>query len=696
MKINSLLLLFGLLLSLPLAAQKQSESFRENPPKPGPAPKIELGDYEQFKLSNGLTVIVVENHKLPRVSFQLLVDLPPLYEGEYAGAASMAGSLLSTGTKSRTKAQIDEAVDFIGASFSSSASGLFGAALTKHKEQLLEIMSDVLRHPTFPEDEFSKLKTQTLSGLASNKDNPETIAANVAQVLRYGKDHPYGELTTETTVENITVDKCREFYRQYFKPNISYLAIVGDITPAEARSLAESYFGDWATGTVVKKDYPKPQPPASTQVDFVNKAGAVQSVVNITHPVDLQPGHPDAIAASLMNTLLGVGSYGRLYKNIREDKGYTYEAYSTLSTDEEVGYFNAGASVRNEVTDSAITEFLYELNRIRDEKVTEEELLFNQNFRTGVFAIQLERPQTVANFALNTARYNLPKDYYATYLEKLNALTVDDIQAVARKYIHPDHAHILVVGNKSEVADKLTRFDSDGTITFRDFYGNEVEAGAALPANMDAQQVLDKYIEAIGGEEHLEKVNDVVTTMTTTLQGMAMEMTIKQKSPGKLSTTVMINGMPMQQQIFDGEKGVNIVQGQRSAVDEAGLRQFRRQSTLFPEMKYDQLGYKAKLAGIEKVNGEDAYDIEITFPNGETVHDYYDMNTGLKVKTIAVQKANGQTVTITNEYKDYQEVDGIKFPHSLNTSGALPFPLTLKVKSIEINKGIDDEVFKVN
>lgn len=695
-KINFLFLFLAVLFTLPLAAQPQKEEFRKKAPKPGPAPKIEMGAYEQFQLANGLTVIVVENHKLPRVSFRLLVDLPLIYEGEYAGAASMAGDLLSTGTETRSKAQIDEAVDFLGASLNTGAGGIFGASLTKHKEKLLEIMSDVLLHPSFPQDEFDKLKTQTLSGLAASKDLPETIAGNVAQVVRFGKDHPYGELTTEETVEKITVEQCRKFYDSYFKPNISYLAVVGDISAAEAKQLAEKYFGAWEKGAVPEKEYAVPQPPAGIQVDFVNKPGAVQSVVNITYPVQLKPGAPDAIPASLMNILLGVGSYGRLYKNIREDKAFTYDVYSSLSADEEIGYFNAGASVRNEVTDSAIVEFLNELNRIRNEKVSEEELRFNQNFRTGVFAIQLEQPQTVASFALNIARYKLPEDYYATYLEKVNALTVDDIQAMARKYILPDKAHILVVGNKAEVADKLARFDSDGEITFRDFYGNEVMAGEAVPENIDAQQVIDQYLEAIGGQEKLSQVSDMTMTMTASIQGMAMEMAIKQKVPGKLATTVMVNGMTMQQQIFDGEKGVNIVQGQRMPADDASIKELKRQAMFFPEMKYEELGYQTKLVGMEKVNGQDTYDLEVTLPNGEKMNEFYDKTTGFKVKTVAVRDVNGQTVTITNEYSDYQEVDGIRFPHTLNTSGALPFPLKLTVKAIELNKGIEDEVFTVN
>ncbi|MCB9082566.1 MAG: insulinase family protein, partial [Lewinellaceae bacterium] len=371
--IKLILVLFVLAGVTQLPAQ---EDFRKTAPKPGPAPKIQLSAYEQFSLPNGLQVIVVENHKLPRVSFQVFVDVPETLEGDYAGVSSMAGQLLTTGTKTRSKAQIDEAIDFIGASLSGNAKGMFGTALSKHRDQLLELMSDVLFNATFPQEEFDKLKKQTLSGLASQKDDPNAISNNVSSVLLYGKNHPYGELTTEATVSRIGVDQCKEYVRNNFKPNIAYLIIVGDITVADAKKVANTYFGKWVKGDVKKPKLTQPQAPAATQVSFVDKTGAVQSLIDITYPIDFKPGNPENTAASVMNKILGGGSSGRLFKNIREDKGYTYGAYSSISSDELIGNFSASASVRNAVTDSSLVEFMAELNRMRNEPVTAEELAF--------------------------------------------------------------------------------------------------------------------------------------------------------------------------------------------------------------------------------------------------------------------------------------------------------------------------------
>ena len=454
------------------ATPAQAEDFRAVAPQPGPAPKIQIGEYDQFELKNGLKVIVVENHKIPRISLQLSIDLPPIQEGEYAGYLDLAGDLLNKGTKTRSKAEIDEAIDFMGASLGTGASGIFGASLTKHFPKLMEIASDVLLHPSFPEAEFEKIKTQTLSNLAQEKEDPNSIASNVSQVLRYGKDHPYGEIVTEESIAKVTVDKCREFYQTYFQPNISYLIIVGDITTAEVRPMVEQNFGSWKTTKEVQREaYPQPQAPKDTKVDFVNKTGAVQSVISITYPIDFKPGSPDAIKARVMNTMLGSFFQSRLNLNLRETNGYTYGARSSLSSDREVGAFSAGASVRNEVTDSALVQFLYELNRMRDEMIRPDELELARNVIAGSFARSLESPQTIAGFALNTVRYNLPADYYATYLERLSQVSLADVQAMAVKYIRPDRAHIIVVGNQSEVSESLKPFSTSGKIDFYDVYG---------------------------------------------------------------------------------------------------------------------------------------------------------------------------------------------------------------------------------
>lgn len=674
----------------------EKPDFRSKAPEGGPARKIEIGSYESFTLDNGLRVIVVENHKIPRISYQLFVDRDPTLEGDIAGMTSIAGDLLSAGTTSRTKAQIDESVDFVGGSVSTNAQGGFATALTRHSETILAIFSDIILNPSFPEEEFEKLKKQLNSGLQTQKDDPDAISGNVSNVLLYGKDHPYGELTTELTVNNIALEDCKAYYQKFFKPNISYLVIVGDITPGQAKSQAEKYFGTWKKGMVEEMSYEMPKAPEKTQVAFVDKAGAVQSVINVTHPINLKPGEADVIPARVTNSILGSGFSGRLFKNLREDKAYTYGAYSSLNADEVVGEFSATASVRNEVTDSAIVQFLYELNKLRAEEVTDFELELAKNFIAGTFARSLEGPETVANFALNTFRYGLPEDYYETYLERLEKVTKADVLSMAQKYIKPDNAHIVVVGNQDAVSEKIGVFDlQDGEVGFYDIYGNKKAPPSKASSDVSGKDVINAYLKAIGGEEKVRAVTSMSMDATMAVQGMGeMTVQLRQMAPNKMSMTMGMGGMTMMKQVFDGEKGYVEQGGQRQMMEGEMLEQLNQEAQMFPELSYLGDDYTLEVKGIEEINGESAYKLMITGPSG-TSTEYYGVDSGLKLKAIKTQGEGEQVQSVTTEYLDYREVSGIQIPHTSKIVGMAPIPLEMKTSSIEINKAIDPGVFAV-
>ncbi|MFZ2899576.1 MAG: pitrilysin family protein [Saprospiraceae bacterium] len=677
-------------------SQSSADDFRKMAPAPGPAPKIELGSYEQFQLDNGLKVIVVENHKLPRVSFQLFVDAPEVHEGELAGFIDMAGSMLTKGTKTRTKAQVDEAVDFMGASLNSSGSGLFGSCLTKHTDGLLDVMADVLMNPVFPTDEFEKLKKQTLSGLALSKNDPNAIAGNVESVLNFGAKHPYGNIQSEGSTEKITVDVCKAYYQTYFRPNISYLVVVGDIKLDQAKTLAQKYFGNWEMRPVQKLEYETPKRPDQARVAFVDKPGAVQSVIHVTYPIDLKPGSPDAIVASVMNTALG-GYFGsRLMSNLREDKAYTYGARSNLNTDPLIGSFRAFASVRNEVTDSAMIQFLYEINRLRTDKMPEDELAMVKNYMSGGFARSLESPQTVARFALNTVRYNLPKDYYATYLEKLSAVTADDVMAAAKKFLQPDQAYLLIVGNKPAVAEKLLPFDKDQKIEYFDPFGNLLpDEGMKLPEGLTAEQVIEDYITAVGGKDAVQKVNSISTAMSADSPMGKLEITTVVQKPNKYLTTFGVNGNVMQKMVFNGENGGMEAMGQKMPMDDETKTGLREDATPFLEMYYAERGFKTVLAGIEMVEGKKAYRIDVESPSGRKKTQYFLTENSLKLREMEEQSGQGQTVTVVTDFADYKKVEGVMIPHQMTITGAMPMPLKMTVTNAEINGTIDPAAFDI-
>ncbi len=678
------------LLTLFLFVTASAQIDRSQRPEPGPAPEIQLGEFESFELENGMQVIVVENRQVPVVSFQLSLDIDPVYEGDAKGYVSLAGSLMSEGTTNRSKQEIDEAIDFIGANLSTSSTGMFASSLTRHKDVLLDLMTDILYNPTFPEEELERLINQNKSGLATVQNDASAMANNVARAVVYGHDHPYGEITTEESLDNVDIALIRQYYEDHFKPNVAYLVIVGDMGVDEARELTEEYFAEWEPGDVPERTFPTPQPPEGRRVAFADRAGAVQSVVVVTHPVELTPGHEDAIKASVMNSVLGGGAFsGRLMQNLREDKGYTYGARSNLSTDPRVGRFQARTEVRNEVTDSTVTEILYEMERMINEPVDESSLELTRNFMTGSFARSLESPQTIARFARNVLRYDLPDDYYATYLERLNAVTAEDVQEMAAKYLKPDNAIIVAAGNQNEVAERLIPFSATGEVEFFDAFGQPVVETELIeaPEGYTAQTVIDNYIEAIGGKEKLENMEDITQTMTASVQGMQIQIENFQKSPHYLLVKTKMGDMVISQQLFDGDKAVVTSQMGRQEFEEGPeFDQVKLQAVMNIELHYDAFGIEADLLGIKPLDGMEAYKLQLTYPSGMEVHDYYCVETGFKVMS--------ETPESKSHFSEYKEVDGILFPHEVKQEAG-PQRVEMTLDAVEINTGLEEGFFVI-
>jgi zinc protease len=664
---------------------------RTSAPEPAPAPKINIAEPYTFELKNGLKVYVVENHKLPRVAFRLLLDREPVLEEDKVGYVGMAGDLLRSGTTTRTKAELDKDIDFIGASLSTSSVGIYASSLTKHQDKLVELMTDVLFNPSFPEEELEKMKKQALSGLAASKDDPSAIASNVSGALVFGKDHPYGEFTTEASIENITLEDCKAYYNTYFKPNIAHLAIVGDIKPKDAKKLVKKAFGEWESGDVPAPTYEMPAQPEETYVALVDREASVQSVVEVTYPVELKPGASDVIKARVLNQILGGGFSSRLMQNLREDKAFTYGARSSLSSDKLVGYFSASANVRNEVTDSAVYEFMYELDKIVKEGVTQDELDAAKASIAGSFARSLESPQTVASFAINTAIYNLPADYYNNYLKSLESVTVADVKAMAQKYIKPNNAHILVVGKGSDVAKGLKQF---GEVKYFDRQGEEYDPkdNAKVPEGVTAETVIADYIKAIGGEEKLKSIENMSLTYEASIQGQTIRIVSKKNNKASLRDT-QVMGMSMSKQIYDGTNIKASARGQEMPIPEDAKKDLPVDAKIFPELYYNELGVETTLKGMGEADGKSAYKVEVVMPSGSSSIEYFDTETGLKLKSETTQETPQGAMTVSTGIGSYKEVEGVKIPAELNINQGMPFKAELK--EAKVNTDLPADTFEI-
>lgn len=678
-----------LFLALILAFGANAQLDRSKMPEPGPAPKINIEKAKIFTLKNGLKVIVVENHNVPVVSYSLSFDIDPLLEGDKVGYVSMAGDLMRAGTATKTKAEIDETIDFIGASLSTSSRGMYASSLKKHSGVLLDLMVDVLYNPVFPQDELDKSIKQTLTGIKAQKDEPSAIAQNVASKILYGENHPYGEIMTEETVENIKVDDLKNYHDTYFRPNVAYLVIVGDITMKEAKKQAKTYFAKWEAKDVPSHKYDFPKKLESPTVAVSNKDAANQSTIDLTYLVDLKPGHPDVIKARVMNSILGGGSSGRLFQNLREDKAFTYGAYSSLSSDDLAGSFSASAQVRTSVTDSAFTEIIYEMNNMRTELVSEKDLNLVKNMMTGSFSRSLEDPGTVARFALNIEKYNLPEDYYQTYLEKLNAVTLEDIKAMAEKYLQPDNALILAVGNVPEMKKSLKKFSTSGDVAMYNFYGDEVKS-MPLPAGLTAEKVVADYISAIGGADAVNAVQNYSMEGSMTVQGMALNMNIYNSRPNKTCVETYMQGNLVSKQVCNGEAAKMVSPMGEQNIEGEMLENMKVEAILFPETNFAELGFTTELLGTEDVDGEDTYKVKVVNPVGKEKTVFFSRSTGLKVKEIS-QTPQGNVISVFNEYTD---VDGVKFPKAV-TQSVGPQSFDIVFETIKVNAEDIDEKYNI-
>jgi len=672
-------------LTLLVAVGSFAQVDRSKFPVAGPAPEIKIGEAETFTLDNGLKVFVVKNTKLPRVSFTLVLERDPILEGDKAGMTGFVGEMMMGGTKNRSKDQLDQEIDFIGASLSASSTSMYASSLKKHQAKVLELMADVLYNPVFPQEELDKLKKQSLTGLAQSKDNPNAISSRLAAAVVFGKDHPYGEMESEATINNITVEDVKSYYNTFFKPNIAYLAIVGDMDKAEAEKVVKQYFGTWTKGEVPTFTYPVPERASKRAVALVDRSSSVQSVINVTQPVQMKVGDPDYISSRILNQILGGGSASRLFMNLREDKGYTYGAYSSIGANKLVATISANASVRTEVTDSAVYEFIHEIQNLVENGVTEEELAKAKAELSGSFGRSLEQPATVANFALNIERYGLPKDYYETYLQKLNAFTVADINATAKRLIEPDKFVITTVGNGAEIKEKLAQF---GEVTMYDNMGQPAKELTA-DADMTAEKVLETYLTAIGGAEKVKAIKTARIIIDADVMGTPLNITFYYDPlNGRYGQKISIQGNVMQNTALADGKGSISAQGQSMEMSEDQLAEARLNSFLFPEATYKEMGYTLTLDGLKDVDGTPAYKVIISDASGAKLINYYAQDSGLKVKY--ENPASGDTY-----YSDYQEKEGVLFPMAWTIkSPAIPVPLEGKVTSLELNVPITNEDLK--
>ncbi|MEK8178784.1 pitrilysin family protein [Flavobacterium buctense] len=682
---KTIIVLSSLFLTIIMQAQDRTQ------PKPGPAPVLNIKKPTSFTLPNGLKVLVVENNKLPRVSFSLTIDNTPYAEGDKKGVSDLTSSLIGNGSTKTSKDAFNEEIDFLGASINFFASGASASGLSKHSKRILELMAEGALMPNFTQEEFDKERDKLIEGLKTQEKSVTAVAGRVEGVLAYGKNHPAGEYLSEETIKNVSLADVKNNYRTYFVPQNAYLVVVGDVKTKDVKKTVEKLFGSWVKATAPNLTYSNPANVQYSQINFVDMPNAVQSEITILNTVNLKMSDADFFPVILANQVYGGDFNSYLNMNLREAHGWTYGARSSVGFDKNMySVFKANTQVRNAVTDSAVVEALNELKKIRTEKVSEEVLNSVKAGYVGRFVMQVEKPATVARYALNIETEGLPADFYENYIKNINAVTPDDIMRVANKYFLADNLRILVVGKASEVLAGLE--SRKIPIFYFDKFGNPTEKPALkkpVPTGVTVKTIVDAYVAAIGGDKAVKSVKSIASLGSTKIPQAPMPLSYNAKidSKGRMMVELSMAGMgSLMKQVINGNSGYAMQQGQKKVFEGEELAKMKESAVLFSETL---LPTKAgvTVTGIEPMNGSDAY----TVVDGDTTH-YFDVKTGLKTAEASTVDQGGQKVTQVTSYNDYRDVKGVKVP--FNTIMNVGIELDIKISEVKINEGVSDADFQ--
>ncbi|MBL0735731.1 insulinase family protein [Flavobacterium sp. GN10] len=657
-------------------------------PKPGNAPVVNIKKPQTFVLSNGMKVLVVENHKLPRVSYTLTLDNAPFTEGNKKGVDELTSSLIGNGTKKTTKEAFNEEIDFYGANINFTSQGAYASTLSKYSGRVLELLAEGALQPNFTQAEFDKEKAKLLEGLKADEKSVPAISNRVVDVLAFGKNHPAGEYLSEETVKNVTLADVQNNYNTYFVPENAYLVVIGDVKFKDVKTAVEKLFSGWKKQAAPKNTYPNPTNVSNLQIDFVDVPNAVQSEISLVNTVNLRMSDPDFFPAVIANQILGGDFNSYLNMNLREQHAWTYGANSSIGSGKYVTKFKASSAVRNTVTDSAVVQFVKEIKRIRTERVDPEVLRNVKAGYIGRFVMQVEKPQAVARYALNIETEKLPADFYEKYIQTINNVTADDIYRVANKYFLLDNMRIVIVGKGTDVIPGLEKLQIP--ISYFDKYGNPVEKPSTkkeAPKDISAKTVFENYINAIGGEKAVTAVKTLYMNGSTTIPQAPTPLTFTSKldSKGKMMVSLSMGTMNLMKQVVN-EKGAYVEQqGQRKNLEGEDLAEMKANAAPFEELQLVKRT-DLKVEGIEPINGSDAYVIK----DGKTKY-YYDVKSGLKTAESKVREQAGKSVEQITNFNDYKEVKGVKVPFNLVQN--VGFELDIKMSDIKINEGVSEKDF---
>lgn len=523
-----------------------TQDFRKTSPEPLAPISFNLAQPFETTLANGLKIVVFENKRLPLVNFRLAFKSGSIDDpADIPGLTDTMARLLNEGTSTRSSLQIAEAVERIGGSLSANSSSdntiVAASALNLYRHEILDLMADIVLNPSFPAKELGIYTDNHKEELKMQRSQPDFLAGERTAKILYG-EHPYSIVsTTPEALDQTTSEKLADFHRAKFVPNNAIFVAVGDVDSAALVAEIEELFGAWEKGEIGEREFPAIPERAAKTLTIVNRAGSSQANIILGNPA-ITRTDDDFFTLTVMNMVLGGGASSRLFMNLREEKGYTYGAYSALDARRHAGLFEATSEVRTAVAGDSLKEFFYELNRIRDEAVPEEELADAKNYIAGSFPLRMETQEGLTNQIVTQQIFGLPEDYLQTFRDKINAVTADDVQRMAQKYVHPDKLAIIMVGDAAQLLDQVKPYAEN--IEIYDNEGNLKDINSFIvdpdqpPANVAGNWTLTMDNVPLGNPEGTMSLQQTDAIVSGTLS-------IFYFGDGELNGTVTGNSITM-------------------------------------------------------------------------------------------------------------------------------------------------------
>ncbi|MFY8159781.1 MAG: M16 family metallopeptidase [Candidatus Kapaibacteriota bacterium] len=641
--------------------------------------------FTEKTLSNGLKVFFVEDKEQPTLNLNFVFKGGKLAEKK-ADVADFMATLLNKGTKKRSALDIAESLDGIGADISASASNdyvnLSVFTLTKHQDNVLEILNDIILNAKFSDDELEKLVPKAIAGLKSDKANIGSLANKMANIALYGENHPYAKLTTEESIKALETDDLKEYFNSYIRPNNGTLAVIGDFDIDKLTKKLETAFKDWKKGEIPTYTIPQPKS-LPTGVYFVERPASVQSAVRyVTKTVPYNSSEYEAL--TFASGVIHSGFAGRLFRTLREKYSYTYSPIGGQTGNVGVNKFYCGSDVRTNVTDSSISVILNEVGNLASETPSVEEVDLIKKFRIGMYFMSFENASFTANLLQNYDLNGKSLELLKTIHKRYQSLSNYELHKVANQYMNPSNAFIVVVGDKS-IKESLKKF---GNIYDYDLDLKPVVANEKI--DMSPKELIKNYTNAIGGKEALETVKSIKGTGVATLMFNGQEMPGKfeefKKSPNKMAQTVDL-GFDKQLFKFNGTKG--FVGSNQGKVDAEGeiLKKLAFESLMFAETRLNDFDYKLSVVG--KKDGNIV--LNVVFGENNERKYYFDEKSFLLKKIEGIEESPQGALNVVKYFDEYVKVGNVMLPKLIKQD--LQMVVIKYDYNYELNTEIADEIF---